>query len=646
MSSDDCPYALAPGTRIRDYTILSVIGTGGFSIVYKAMDNALRRVVAIKEYFPPSFALRDADGMVRPHSRDAETFRTGITSFLNEGKLLAQFDHPALVRVYRCWEESGTAYLAMKLYTGATLRDAVRSGSFVLTPASMQALMRPLFDTLDLLHESQCYHRDVAPDNILISDIHTPVLLDFGAARRAIEGTQVFTAILKPGYAPIEQYGDGEMKQGPWTDIYALAGVIIFALTGQPPPTAISRIMKDAMPRPRDAFAGKLPEAWLDAIECALAVKPENRPQSIKEFREMLGWSGDPFASIINLGGEGGITFTPDTGADESGASTASQPAAATQNQVNTAYGGASDMAVPAMLAPGYAVTSRFDPSADLGTGTSTSSNAAVAAQVAAPSVAAQAASRVETAPPVLIPVALPPAPAPVPTPRSAPARAASPANPVADAEQPAPAKPRAASAAPAARSGARTGLWIAGLAGVVAVGALAVFLQSGSKPRLPNQAQPSALPTVPVPAPAVVIPPQSVVPPPAAIAVPQGVPGNAPQTNPATNAPTSPSGDVILDAQKAAIPEQKPAVPSTIATKPLPTAPSDDRLTKSASKTTAQKKQAAADDDDDDERDAPDNSLRRSSQRPARCVGLLQDFGLGTTLSDEDQQFVRNKCK
>ncbi len=643
MSSDDCPYALAPGTRIRDYTILSVIGTGGFSIVYKAMDNALRRVVAIKEYFPPSFALRDADGMVRPHSRDADTFRTGITSFLNEGKLLAQFDHPALVRVYRCWEESGTAYLAMKLYTGATLRDAVRSGSFVLTQGTMQALMRPLFDTLDLLHQSQCYHRDVAPDNILISDIHTPVLLDFGAARRAIEGTQVFTAILKPGYAPIEQYGDGEMKQGPWTDIYALAGVIIFALTGQPPPTAISRIMKDAMPRPRDAFAGKLPEAWLDAIECALSVKPENRPQSIKEFRDMLGWSGDPFASIINLGGEGGITFTPDTGAGESGAFTASQPASATQNQVNTAYGGASDMATPVMLAPGYAVTSRFDPSADLGTGTGTSANASSVAQTASPSAAAQASSRVATAPPALMPVAVPPAPAP--TPRSAPARAASPTNPVADAEQPAPAKSRAASAAPATRSGSRAGLWIAGLAGVVAVGALAVFLQSGSKPRLPNQAvQPSTVPAVTAPAPAVAAPPQIVTPPPTATAVPQDVPGNASQTNPITSAPTSPSGDAILNPQKAAIPEQKSVVPSTVATKPLPAAPSDDRLTKSASKPTAQKKEAA--DDDDDDQDAPENSFRRSSQRPARCVGLLQDFGLGTTLSDEDQQFVRNKCK
>ena len=105
MSSDANPHALASGTRILDYTIESVIGTGGFSIVYKALDNSLERQVAIKEYFPASLAQRDPGGTVQPHSREVDTFRTGIVSFMNEGKLLAQFDHPALVRVYRCWEE-------------------------------------------------------------------------------------------------------------------------------------------------------------------------------------------------------------------------------------------------------------------------------------------------------------------------------------------------------------------------------------------------------------------------------------------------------------------------------------------------------------------------------------------------------------
>ena len=290
MSSESGSHQLAAGTEIRDYTIVSVIGTGGFSIVYKAIDNALRREVAIKEYFPAAMALRAVDGTIAPHSRDAATFSKGIESFLNEGKLLAAFDHPALVRVYRCWEERGTAYIAMRLYSGITLRDAVLAGDWRADEASLHALLAPMCDALELLHASKCYHRDVAPDNIMLVDNGAPVLLDFGAARKAIESTQVFTAILKPGYAPIEQYGDGELKQGPWTDIYALAGVVHFTLAGTAPPTAINRMIKDAMPRPRDAFSGRLPEHWLDAIEAALSVKPEARPQSIDEFRALFRW--------------------------------------------------------------------------------------------------------------------------------------------------------------------------------------------------------------------------------------------------------------------------------------------------------------------------------------------------------------------
>ncbi len=298
MSSDasssahpnDHPNALPAGTRIRDYTIVSVIGIGGFSIVYKAMDNALMREVAIKEYFPGGIALRDDDGTVHSQARESDAFRKGIESFLNEGKLLAQFDHPALVRVYRFWEERGTAYLAMRLYGGVTLRDAVKAGAWSVNAQTLPALLLPICEALDVLHAASCYHRDVAPDNILLSENNWPVLLDFGAARKAIEGTQVFTAILKPGYAPIEQYGDGELKQGPWTDIYALAGVVHFTLSGDPPTTAISRMLRDSMPKPRDAFAGRLPVRWLDAMEKSLSVKPENRPQSIPEFVSLIGW--------------------------------------------------------------------------------------------------------------------------------------------------------------------------------------------------------------------------------------------------------------------------------------------------------------------------------------------------------------------
>ena len=200
---------------------------------------------------------------------------------------------------------SATVIAINNIFAGAASGNYLPgNGNHGQQSATLPALLLPVCSALDLLHASKCYHRDVAPDNIMLVEGGsrlTPVLLDFGAARKAIESTQVFTAILKPGYAPIEQYGDGELQQGPWTDIYALAGVVYFTLAGNAPPTAIARMLKDAMPRPRDAFVGQLPEHWLDAIECALAVKPELQPQTISEFVASFGWDtmGESMTTVV-----------------------------------------------------------------------------------------------------------------------------------------------------------------------------------------------------------------------------------------------------------------------------------------------------------------------------------------------------------
>ena len=144
-----------------------------------------------------------------------------MKSFINEARLLAQFDHASLLKVYRFWEGNGTAYMVMPFLEGATLRDTVRGFAEPPGEAWIVALLAPLFDALAMLHAAQCYHRDIAPDNILLlADGGRPLLLDFGAARRVIgEATQALTAILKPGYAPVEQYAEiPGLKQGPWTE--------------------------------------------------------------------------------------------------------------------------------------------------------------------------------------------------------------------------------------------------------------------------------------------------------------------------------------------------------------------------------------------------------------------------------------------
>ncbi len=178
----------------------------------------------------------------------AKTFGIGLRSFVNEARILAQFDHAALIKVYRFWEANGTAYMVMPFLSGRTLQDILRERDKAPEEAWIRKILMPVMDALEIIHEDKCYHRDIAPDNIMLLGDDRPVLLDFGAARRVISDmTQALTVILKPGYAPIEQYAEMPgMKQGPWTDVYALAAVVYFMILNRKPPPAVGRMMQDS----------------------------------------------------------------------------------------------------------------------------------------------------------------------------------------------------------------------------------------------------------------------------------------------------------------------------------------------------------------------------------------------------------------
>jgi len=284
--------ALPVGERLGEFEILRVLGVGGFGIVYLAMDHGLEREVALKEYLPSALARRGGDGMVSVRSRaNAETYQLGMRSFINEARLLARFDHPSLVKVYRFWEDNGTAYMVMPYYRGRTVKQLRATMSDdAPSEAWLQSLLDALLGALEALHAEGVYHRDVAPDNILVCDDAPPVLLDFGAARRVIgDRTQSFTAILKPNFAPIEQYADvTTMRQGPWTDLYALAATIYHLLSGQSPMPAAARMLQDDMPRLADmALPGYSPH-FLQALDWALAVRPQDRPQTVSMLRDAL----------------------------------------------------------------------------------------------------------------------------------------------------------------------------------------------------------------------------------------------------------------------------------------------------------------------------------------------------------------------
>ncbi|MFO1327563.1 MAG: protein kinase [Rubrivivax sp.] len=288
------PYphgALPIGTRLGEFEVRRVLGVGGFGIVYLAFDHLLEREVALKEYMPSALADRNETMHVSLISQaNADTFALGLRSFVNEARLLARFDHPSLVKVHRFWEANGTAYMAMALYKGRTVRDVRLEMRQQPDEAWVRRILEPLLGAVEKLHSEDIYHRDIAPDNILLEGDGRPVLLDFGAARRVIsDRSQALTAILKPSYAPIEQYADvGGMKQGAWTDIYALGATMHFLLLGRPPPPAPGRSIQDMMPSLASQQLPGCSPGFLDLIDWMLTPMPTERPQSVAAIREVL----------------------------------------------------------------------------------------------------------------------------------------------------------------------------------------------------------------------------------------------------------------------------------------------------------------------------------------------------------------------
>lgn len=286
--------SLAPGTRLGEFEIVRLLGTGGFGIVYLAHDRQLLRQVAIKEYMPASIAGRRPGTAALVHHESAATaFAAGLASFLNEAQLLARFDHPALVKVYRFWQANNTAYMAMPYYDGRTLKDARRDMPAVPDDPWLRSLVEPLLSAVELLHGEGIFHRDISPDNVMILRDGRPVLLDFGSARRAIgHRNGAMTVLVKPNFAPIEQYGDdSSLRQGPWTDLYALGATLRFALTGEAPTPSVVRAVRDDLAPLAAAMHPALRRVSLalrTTIDSAMALSPEDRPQDVASFRRQL----------------------------------------------------------------------------------------------------------------------------------------------------------------------------------------------------------------------------------------------------------------------------------------------------------------------------------------------------------------------
>ncbi|HEX7037307.1 MAG TPA: protein kinase [Pseudomonadales bacterium] len=282
------------GQQLEDFRIVALLGQGGFGITYKAVEETLQREVAIKEYLPQQFAFRDPDGTVRPRTaEDEEMYRWGLTRFLDEARTLAKFRHPNIVSVMRFFERNGTAYLVMEFEEGMDLGRWLHGRAPPSEERLVHDILAPLLQGLARVHDKGLLHRDIKPGNVFIRRDGSPVLLDFGASRPHGTSSSQLTTIISAGYSPFEQYGTGA-HQGPWSDLYALAGTMYRVIAGQPPVDAIARAQGTRLTPAAEVGRGRYSERLLKAIDKALSVDIAERPQDAREFLTLLGIEPPP----------------------------------------------------------------------------------------------------------------------------------------------------------------------------------------------------------------------------------------------------------------------------------------------------------------------------------------------------------------
>ena len=329
-------FALSSGAVLHDrYVIESVVGQGGFGIVYSAKDRQLDIKVAVKEFFVGRLAARGNDGItveVKEGSKLFEEYRYRKLRFLNEARNLAKFSkHPNIVNVYDFFEENNTAYMVMEYLDGISMNSYMKQNGGKLDETSVLEIARSVAGALSSMHKEGIYHLDIAPDNIFLCSGSVIKLIDFGAAKFNEKEKGIKDVILKPGYSPPEQYIiNGKVDER--SDIYALAATMYRALTGTKPPEATNRKTIDTLVAPKK-IVSEIKEPLNDAIVRALSVEPELRFASVKEFSEIDLSDNKKFESMT--GGENGeVTFTETDSGDKANDSGIKQTE--TKNSKNT----------------------------------------------------------------------------------------------------------------------------------------------------------------------------------------------------------------------------------------------------------------------------------------------------------------------
>lgn len=284
------PLALPQNTILAgQYIIVKTLGQGGFGITYQAADYKTGQKVAVKEFFPDSMAVRTNRTTVSAFSGErGESYAYGKECFLQEAETLAQFiGNENIVRVYRYFEENGTAYFVMEYVEGTSFDRYIKDHGGKVPYEEAERILLPVIDALAAVHAKGIVHRDVTPDNIYITKEGRVKLLDFGAARYSLgDKSRSLDVVLKHGFAPKEQY-TRHGRQGPYTDVYTLGASFYFAITGRRPPDSIDRLEEDEL-IPPGSLGVKIAPAKENAILTAMNVQPADRYQTMEEFRHAL----------------------------------------------------------------------------------------------------------------------------------------------------------------------------------------------------------------------------------------------------------------------------------------------------------------------------------------------------------------------
>ena len=298
MSTKNKPAPLPPGSTIGGYRVVRRISSGGFGIVYLALDGDGQQV-AIKEYLPASLATRapaELQPVVAPEK--LSLYRLGLKSFFEEGRSLAQISHASVVSVLNFFRENETVYMVMNYLEGATLQE------FIVTARELKAdkvfresTIRSLFDEvlrgLRIVHQHKMLHLDIKPANIFITNDDKAVLIDFGAAREVLSKEGNFIRpMYTPGFAAPEMYRR-DSQLGPWTDIYAIGACIYACMQGIPPNEAPQRQDKDRLALALNKLRGVYSDNLIEVVEWCMAMDPLSRPQSVFALQKELSREGE-----------------------------------------------------------------------------------------------------------------------------------------------------------------------------------------------------------------------------------------------------------------------------------------------------------------------------------------------------------------